>query len=116
MDSKEEIIDDIFTRKCIENMQTYDHAMFKKDYPSLYRSILETAKSYGHKGDWHIFVEEDSKTYPPEGVEVLVSDGVHCDVAWYIMSGEYKWVKDDLENDDLLDFTSFVVKKWKYIE
>jgi len=32
------------------------------------------------------------------------------------MSSEYRWVKDDLKNDDVIDFSSFEIKKWLYIE
>lgn len=58
----------------------------------------------------------DYNTYPQEGCPVVVSDDTHYDIAWFLMSGDYKWVKDDLKNDELMDFTNFVIIKWAYIE
>jgi len=65
--------------------------------------------------NWIKFIEDDSSTYPEEGVDVLVSDGKRHDVAWYIMSGDYKWLKDDVLNDDVNDFKDFIITKWSYI-
>lgn len=65
--------------------------------------------------NWIEIVKDVYYTYPKEGINVLVSNGTHHDVAYYIMSGEYKWVKEDLINDDYFDFTSFDVLKWAYI-
>jgi hypothetical protein len=66
--------------------------------------------------DWIKIIENDYSTYPKEGYSVIVSDEKNnYDVAWYLMSSEYKWVKDDLINDDLIDFKSFIIIKWSYI-
>lgn len=72
--------------------------------------------------DWVIIKEDKQKefmtgidTYPEEGVEVLVSDGTNYDVAYYLRSGEYKWVKINVKKDTSFGFTSFVPIKWKEI-
>jgi len=52
---------------------------------------------------------------PPEGEEVLVSDGCYYDVCYFVKSGEYKWMKVDLINDDVFDFKAFIPTKWKKI-
>ena len=57
----------------------------------------------------------EAKKLQKEGYDVLVSDETNFDVAWFLYSSEYKWVKNDLLNDDLKDFESFRVIKWKYI-
>jgi hypothetical protein len=68
-------------------------------------------------GEWVKIDENDIHSYPEEGYDVIVSDDKgNCDVAWYLFSGEYKWVKQDVANDDLIDFTNFKVTKWKHIE
>jgi len=54
--------------------------------------------------EWTKLIKDKYDTYPKEGIEVLVSDGKSYDVAWYLMSGEYRWVKNDLVKDSLLDF------------
>lgn len=67
--------------------------------------------------EWNDIKQGDYQTYPKEGFPVLVSDGTgNYDVAWFIMSGEYKWVKDDVVNDALINFTSFIITKWSYFE
>jgi hypothetical protein len=43
--------------------------------------------------EWVYLTKNDYDTYPDEGCDVIVSDGTHYDVAYYIMSGSYKWVK-----------------------
>lgn len=65
--------------------------------------------------NWIEIIVGDYDTYPKEGINVLVSDGKSYDVAYYIMSGSYRWVKVDLDEDDIHDFKSFVVSKWTYI-
>lgn len=65
--------------------------------------------------DWIIITDKDD-SFPDEGVDVLVSDGVNYDVAYYIRSGSYKWVKVDLIRDDIDDFKSFEIIKWCYIK
>jgi len=35
---------------------------------------------------------------PPEGHEVMVTDGENIANMWYIMSGEYEWFMDTLED------------------
>lgn len=64
---------------------------------------------------WTNIDTELYETYPPEGVDVLVSDGENFDIAWYIMSGEYKWLKTHIFDDDCYDFTSFIPTKWRPI-
>jgi hypothetical protein len=66
--------------------------------------------------NWIEIIKDDYDTYPKEGIDVLVSDGKNYDVAYYIMSGSYKWVKADLIEDDINDFTSFIISKWVYID
>ena len=66
--------------------------------------------------DWVYFSEDNSETYPPEGVDVLVSDYKNnIDVAWFLQSSEYKWVKNDVLGDSVNDFTSIKPIKWKKI-
>jgi hypothetical protein len=67
--------------------------------------------------DWINIIEGDYSTYPNEGEEVLVSDvNNNYDVAYFLMSGEYKWVKVHVANDDISDFDSFNPIKWKQIK
>ena len=65
---------------------------------------------------WVKLIQGDYSTYPNEGIDVIVSDDIHYDIAYYVMSGEYKWLKSDLVNDDVNDFISFTITKWAYIE
>ena len=65
--------------------------------------------------EWVKIIKDDDNTFPEEGTTVLVSDGKHYDVAYYIRSSEYKWLKSHIENDDVEDFTSFMPAKWKMI-
>jgi len=64
---------------------------------------------------WVIINEADYTTYPDEGVDVIVSDGTHYDVAYYIKSSLYIWFKVDLIADDAVEFKSFNITKWSYI-
>lgn len=64
---------------------------------------------------WIHIKNNDDTTYPDEGEEVLVSDGINCDVAWFLRSGEYKWLKADIQKDTSDDFQGFVPIKWKLI-
>ena len=65
--------------------------------------------------EW-IEIKEEGDTYPKEGHIVLVSDGINYDTAWYLMSSEYIWKKNDVLNDDKLDFNNFVITKWAYFK
>lgn len=65
---------------------------------------------------WIDIIEDDYKTFPPEGEDVLVSDGKNYDVAWYLMSSEYAWMKTNIEMDRADEFNSFTITKWKTIE
>lgn len=58
------------------------------------------------KGKWP---QED--TYPPEGIEVLVTDGTRYDVAWYVVQ-ENMWVKTNVAKDDLEAFKNFKPTHW----
>jgi hypothetical protein len=64
---------------------------------------------------WIDFIENNFDTYPSEGHDVLVTDGTNYDVAWYVMSGTYKWMKTDLQADDSKEFNQFKITKWAYI-
>lgn len=66
--------------------------------------------------NWIKIIKDNYDTYPNEGINVLFSDGKNYDVAYYIMSSEYIWVKVDLIKDDINDFTSFTISKWRYID
>lgn len=55
-------------------------------------------------------------TFPPEGIEVLISDGENYDVAYYLRSGEYKWIKVKVKDDDIEDFLQFVPTMWCKIQ
>lgn len=63
--------------------------------------------------DW---VNVTDNNYPPEGVDVLVSDGINYDVAWYLMSSEYVWMKIEIDKDDSKLFTSIIPTKWKRLD
>lgn len=65
--------------------------------------------------EWASINKKEISTFPPEGVEVLVSDGYKMSVAWYLMSSEYTWMKSIIEEDDVVQFSEFNVKKWRYI-
>ena len=65
---------------------------------------------------WIYIIDEDDKTFPPEGEEVLVSDGKNYDVAYYLRSGEYIWKKVNIEMDRADDLTNFNIIKWRSIE
>jgi hypothetical protein len=56
--------------------------------------------------------ESKYETFPEEGEDVLVSDGKHFDVAWYLKSGDYKWLKNNISTDESEDFENFKVIKW----
>lgn len=57
-------------------------------------------------------IPNDYSTYPPEGVECIVTDGKHYDTAYFIRSGEYKWLKINYAKDNVSDFNSFVPTDW----
>jgi len=63
---------------------------------------------------WFNLIPDDYDTYPREGITVIVSDNVNYDIAWYIMSSEYRWLKTDLVNDTVNDFEQFTITKWAY--
>lgn len=65
---------------------------------------------------WIEIHKDDIETFPGEGITVLVTDGTNYDVAWYLMSSEYKWVKTDITNDCLIDFEAFVPTMWRTID
>lgn len=65
--------------------------------------------------EWVNLVEYNYNTYPKEGYDVIVSDGIHYDIAWYLMSSTYKWMKNDLYKDDCNEFNQFKIIKWCYI-
>lgn len=67
------------------------------------------------KEKWTDLITDDYNTYPSEGIEVLVSDGNNHDVAYFIMSGTYKWVKVSVKDDDISYFDNFIPIKWRYI-
>jgi len=64
---------------------------------------------------WNDIIEDDYSTYPKEGYDVIVTDGMHYDVAWYLMSSEYKWMKTDIVKDSADEFNQFKIAKWSYI-
>jgi hypothetical protein len=65
---------------------------------------------------WIDIKEGDYNTLPSEGINVLISDGINHDVAYYIRSGEYKWLKVNIKNDEAPEFDDFIPIKWKYID
>lgn len=54
-------------------------------------------------------------TWPEEGIEVLVTDGTHYDVAWYLYSQSYMWMKTSVKQDDCVEFVNFVPTHWASI-
>jgi hypothetical protein len=65
---------------------------------------------------WILINENDIETLPKEGIDVLISDGDNYDVAYYLMSSEYVWMKVDLEKDDAFVFKGFTPTKWKQLK
>jgi len=78
-------------------------------------SFMEKNSKYLHN-KWNYIKNDEDNTFPDEGIEVIVSDNINEDVAWYIRSGEYKWLKTNIKNDEVNDFTSFIPTKWKIID
>lgn len=66
--------------------------------------------------NWVKLLENDYDTYPKEGYSVIVSDGTNYDVAWYLMSSSYVWMKTDVVKDDAKKFNQFKITKWSYIK
>ncbi len=66
--------------------------------------------------NWINLIENDIDTYPKEGYDVVVSDGKHYDVAWYLMSSSYIWMKTDLISDSGEEFKQFKITKWCPLE
>lgn len=64
---------------------------------------------------WRTIDKDNFDTYPTEGINVLVSDGIHHDVAYFIKSQTYKWFKVNLKLDDANEFDEFEITKWAYI-
>lgn len=91
----------------VSDIDKYDYA-FNHD-----RLIKEFVNKYVVNDEWVYFDENNSETFPPEGEDVLVSNGTNYDVAWYILSSSYKWLKCHIELDEVDEFTSFVPIKWK---
>jgi hypothetical protein len=64
---------------------------------------------------WIKLREGEYETYPKEGIDVLVTDGIHLDIAWFLMSSTYEWRKTDLAIDDAKLFNQFKITQWAYI-
>lgn len=63
---------------------------------------------------WNI-LDINNEPYPPEGVNVLVSDDLGNEViAYFLLSGEYRWFRYDEVTDETYDLT-FTPTKWKKI-
>lgn len=60
--------------------------------------------------EWVNLVEYNYNTYPKEGYDVIVSDGIHYDITWYLMSSIIKQCEwfgfEDIEDcvDDCLKY------------
>ena len=66
--------------------------------------------------EWVEIGPEYDDSYPDEGETVLISDGDdNYDTAYYILSGEYKWLKENISLDTVNDFDDFSPTKWKEI-
>ncbi len=61
--------------------------------------------------NWTNIIPDVYQTFPPEGYNVLISDGKHYDVAYYA-DEEKIWLKVDIEEDDAKEFTAFKPTKW----
>lgn len=67
--------------------------------------------------NWIAIDETNYETFPKEGIDCLVTDCKgNYDVAYYLMSSEYVWMKVDLINDCGDNFKGFIIKKWSYID
>ena len=66
--------------------------------------------------NWNNIIQDDYSTYPKEGYDVLISDGNHYDVAYFLRSGEYEWRKVSIKDDDANVFEDFIPIKWCYID
>lgn len=65
------------------------------------------------KFNWNVI--SDKESFPPEGIEVLISDGINNDVAYYVRSYPPKWVKVNIKEDNISDFIQFVPIMWGFI-
>ncbi len=82
-------------------------------------SIIKDKKQQILKKDivkWIDIEINNYDTYPPEGIDVLVSDGNNYDVAWFIYSSTYQWRKINITEDTATEFKQFEIKKWKLID
>lgn len=68
----------------------------------------------GNNG-WITIIPGNYDTYPPEGIDMLVTDGTHYDVANFLMSSSYVWMKTNMEEDDQREFKDFPIVKWRAI-
>jgi hypothetical protein len=64
---------------------------------------------------WVIIDKNDSKTFPTECEDVLVSDGIDYDVALYIVGTRSDWYKMDVPENLIFPFKSFEVLMWASI-
>lgn len=72
---------------------------------------------YSHENktkDW-IFIDDENNIYPNEGEEVLISDGINYDIAYFIKSAGYKFYKMNIKEGISILFDSFIPIKFKYI-
>ena len=65
---------------------------------------------------WVDIIQDDYSTYPPEGEEVIASNGKEISIIWFLMSGEYKWMKTYHYLDNAEEFTTFVPIKWMKLD
>ena len=93
----------------------------KRNRENNINSLMENQSTNSYKiklvsKKWIDIKEGDYNTLPSEGINVLISDGINHDVAYYIRSGEYKWLKVNIKNDEAPEFDDFIPIKWKYID
>lgn len=67
---------------------------------------------------WRKFLNDEFDplvNYPPEGITVYITDGIDIDEAYYLLSGEYRWIKWDYELDKEVEL-KFKPTHWIYFE
>jgi hypothetical protein len=99
-----------------ESIYCFSVAIYDEKLP--YREWL--VKHYGkatakQETSWISIVEGNIETYPKEGIDVLISDGKQYDVAYYLMSSTYVWMKVHPSRDEAVEFREFTPTMWKPI-
>ncbi len=81
-----------------------------------YWEILVGRMCTHYRSKTWVKLDKDYSSYPSEGIEVIIADdNGNEEKVYYLMSGEYVWMKIDEEADDAHKFKDFTPTKWKVI-